>query len=66
MKYKERYLAGYLARLFLKNPLTMILGVSLIVLGVIALLVNAQRKKTPQISITRWRGHRLDARGECG
>jgi hypothetical protein len=37
MKYKEKYLAGYLARLFLRNPLTMILGITLITLGIVAL-----------------------------
>lgn len=51
MKYKEKYLAGYLARLFLKNPLTMILGVSLIALGIIALSLMP-REEDPQISIS--------------
>ncbi|AFL67981.1 efflux RND transporter permease subunit [Sulfurospirillum barnesii] len=50
-RYKEKYLAGYLARLFLRNPLTMILGVSLIALGVIA-LVMMPREEDPQISIS--------------
>lgn len=49
--YKERYLAGYLARMFLHNPLTHILGLSLIVLGVIALLFMP-REEDPQISIS--------------
>ncbi|ACZ11655.1 efflux RND transporter permease subunit [Sulfurospirillum deleyianum] len=49
--YKEKYLAGYLARLFLRNPLTMILGVTLISLGVIALLLMP-REEDPQISIS--------------
>ncbi|MBP9493059.1 MAG: efflux RND transporter permease subunit [Sulfurospirillum sp.] len=50
-RYKERYLAGYLARIFLHNPLTSILGVSLIVLGLIALLMMP-REEDPQISIS--------------
>lgn len=50
-RYKERYLAGYLARLFLHNPLTTILGVSLIALGLIALLMMP-REEDPQISIS--------------
>ena len=49
--YKERYLAGYLARMFLHNPLTNILGLSLIALGVIALLFMP-REEDPQISIS--------------
>ena len=51
MKYKEKYLAGFLARLFLRNPLTMILGVTLITLGVIALFLMP-REEDPQISIS--------------
>lgn len=51
MKYKEKYLAGYLARLFLRNPLTMILGVTLIVLGIVALSLMP-REEDPQISIS--------------
>lgn len=50
-KYKEKYLAGYLARLFLRNPLTMILGVALISLGVVALSLMP-REEDPQISIS--------------
>jgi multidrug efflux pump subunit AcrB len=49
--YKEKYLAGFLARLFLHNPLTMILGITLIVLGIIALLMMP-REEDPQISIS--------------
>ena len=51
MKYKEKYLAGYLARLFLRSPMTMILGVSLIGLGIVALLMMP-REEDPQISIS--------------
>ena len=51
MKYKEKYLAGYLARLFLRNPLTMILGITLITLGVVALSLMP-REEDPQISIS--------------
>ncbi len=50
-RYKERYLAGYLARLFLHNPLTSVLGVTLILLGVIALWFMP-REEDPQISIS--------------
>ena len=50
-RYKERYLAGYLARIFLHNPLTMVIGVTLIVLGVVALLMMP-REEDPQISIS--------------
>ena len=49
--YHERYLAGFLARRFLRNPLTMILGVALIGLGVLA-LVMMPREEDPQISIS--------------
>jgi len=51
MKYKEKYLAGYLARLFLRNPLTMILGITLITLGIVALSLMP-REEDPQISIS--------------
>ena len=50
-RYKERYLAGYLARIFLHNPLTTLLGLTLIGLGVIALLLMP-REEDPQISIS--------------
>lgn len=50
-RYKERYLAGYLARLFLHNPLSTILGLTLIALGVIALALMP-REEDPQISIS--------------
>ena len=49
--YKEKYLAGYLARLFLRNPLTMILGFTFILLGIVALLWMP-REEDPQISIS--------------
>lgn len=50
-RYKEKYVAGYLARLFLHNPLTPILGITLIMLGLIALLMMP-REEDPQISIS--------------
>ena len=50
-RYKERYLAGYLARIFLHNPLTSVLGATLIALGVLALLLMP-REEDPQISIS--------------
>lgn len=49
--YKEKYLAGYLARYFLHSPLTMLLGVTLIALGVIALFMMP-REEDPQIAIS--------------
>ena len=49
--YKEKYLAGFLARRFLRNPLTMILGITLISLGAIALMMMP-REEDPQISIS--------------
>jgi len=49
--YKEKYLAGFLARRFLHNPMTMILGITLILLGVLALLMMP-REEDPQISIS--------------
>lgn len=49
--YKQKYLAGYLARLFLHNPLTSILGITLIALGIVALF-NMPREEDPQISIS--------------
>lgn len=50
-RYREKYIAGYLARIFLHNPLTTILGVTLILLGVVALLMMP-REEDPQISIS--------------
>lgn len=50
-RYKERWLAGYLARIFLHNPLTTVLGITLIALGIIALLLMP-REEDPQISIS--------------
>lgn len=50
-RYKERYLAGYLARIFLYNPLTTVIGVTLIALGIVALLMMP-REEDPQISIS--------------
>lgn len=50
-KYKERYLAGYLARVFLHNPLTIVIGITLIALGIVALLMMP-REEDPQISIS--------------
>ena len=50
-RYKERYLAGYLARMFLHNPLTMVLGTTLVLVGVLALMLMP-REEDPQISIS--------------
>ncbi|MBV5278529.1 MAG: efflux RND transporter permease subunit [Campylobacteraceae bacterium] len=50
-QYKQKYVAGYLARAFLHNPLTSILGVTLILLGFVALLMMP-REEDPQISIS--------------
>ncbi|NPA28524.1 MAG: efflux RND transporter permease subunit [Epsilonproteobacteria bacterium] len=51
MKYKPKDWAGKLAAAFLKNPLTPILGITLILLGVISLQVMP-REEDPQIAIS--------------
>ena len=37
-EYKIKNIAGYLAKVFLTNPLTLILGISIIALGYISLV----------------------------
>ena len=49
--YKANNIAGYLAQAFLKNPLTMILGISIILLGYISLIVMP-REEDPQIAVS--------------
>ena len=51
IKYKPKDIAGKLAAAFLKNPLTPILGVALLLLGVISLQVMP-REEDPQIAIS--------------
>lgn len=49
--YKPKDIAGKLALGFLKNPLTLVLGISLLLLGVISLQVMP-REEDPQIAIS--------------
>ncbi len=49
--YKIKNIAGYLADMFLKNPLTMILGISILLLGYISLEVMP-REEDPQIAVS--------------
>ncbi len=51
MDYKPRDVAGKLALGFLKNPLTSVLGISLLLLGFISLQVMP-REEDPQIAIS--------------
>lgn len=50
-KYKIKNIAGYLAKVFLTNPLTMILGISILALGYISLEVMP-REEDPQIQVS--------------
>ena len=50
-KYKIKNIAGYLAKLFLSNPLTMILGISILILGYISLQIMP-REEDPQIQVS--------------
>jgi multidrug efflux pump subunit AcrB len=50
-RYKIKNIAGYLAKVFLSNPLTMILGISILVLGYISLEVMP-REEDPQIEVS--------------
>ena len=49
--YKIKNIAGYLARAFLTNPITMILAISILLLGFISLTVMP-REEDPQISVS--------------
>ncbi len=51
INYQPKDIAGKLAKAFLKNPLTAILGITLIVLGFVALQVMP-REEDPQIAIS--------------
>ncbi|MDQ7043723.1 MAG: efflux RND transporter permease subunit [Sulfurimonas sp.] len=51
MAYKNKNIAGHLASHFLNNPLTMILAVSILLLGYITLNV-APREEDPQIEVS--------------
>ncbi len=50
-KYKIKNIAGYLCKNFLVNPLTMILGISILLLGYISLEVMP-REEDPQIAVS--------------
>ena len=49
--YKIKNIAGYLCKVFLKNPLTMILGFSILMLGFIS-LQTMPREEDPQIEVS--------------
>ena len=51
INYKPKDIAGKLALGFLKNPLTLVLGISLLLLGFISLEVMP-REEDPQIAIS--------------
>ncbi len=50
-EYKSKNIAGTLAKSFLTNPITMVLAISIIVLGFVALQVMP-REEDPQISVS--------------
>lgn len=50
-RYKPHDVAGYLAQAFLKNPLTALLGIFLLLIGYLALVVMP-REEDPQIAIS--------------
>jgi multidrug efflux pump subunit AcrB len=49
--YKSKNIAGYLAKVFLNNPLTMVFAISIIILGYITLNI-APREEDPQIEVS--------------
>jgi len=49
--YKIKNIAGYLCKVFLKNPLTSILGVSILILGFVS-LQTMPREEDPQIEVS--------------
>ena len=51
MSYKSKNIAGHLAQSFLNNPLTMILAISILLLGYITLNI-APREEDPQIEVS--------------
>ena len=51
MAYKSNNIAGYLAQSFLNNPLTMLLAISILLLGYITLNI-APREEDPQIEVS--------------
>lgn len=51
MAYKSNNIAGYLASVFLNNPLTMLLAISILLLGYITLNI-APREEDPQIEVS--------------
>ena len=51
MRYESQNIAGHLAKVFLNNPLTMILAISILLLGYITLNI-APREEDPQIEVS--------------
>ena len=51
MSYQPKDIAGKLARTFLHNPLTMVLGISLLLLGYLALEITP-REEDPQMEVS--------------
>ena len=51
MNYQPKDIAGKLARTFLHNPLTMVLGISLLLLGYLALEITP-REEDPQMEVS--------------
>ena len=50
-EYKINNIAGHMAKMFLNNPLTMIMAVSILLLGYITLQI-APREEDPQIAVS--------------
>ncbi len=51
MQYQPKDIAGRLARTFLHNPLTMVLGISLLLIGYLALVITP-REEDPQMEVS--------------
>ena len=51
MQYQPKDIAGRLARTFLHNPLTMVLGISLLLIGYLALIITP-REEDPQMEVS--------------
>ncbi|MGB5964165.1 MAG: efflux RND transporter permease subunit [Sulfurimonadaceae bacterium] len=50
-EYQSKNIAGHMAKMFLNNPLTMIMAISILLLGYITLLI-APREEDPQIAVS--------------
>jgi multidrug efflux pump subunit AcrB len=50
-EYKINNIAGHMAKMFLNNPLTMIMAISILILGYITLNI-APREEDPQIAVS--------------